>query len=374
MSGLPEGYLLRHATPGDVAAAQQVLDAAESADCGEPRRHDTRLEMELRDPRLDLARDVWVVVPPEASGSEASGSEVSGSSSSLAAVAIVWSPHATGEIPSDQYVHPDHRGRGLCTVLLDAVEERAAELAGTLAPGVSGTLMTWCEPSSDECFPALKARGFVRTREYFEMRIDLDEGAASDAPTAALPAAPTRPRWPEGITARLLRVGRDEPAIHIADTEAFAEHHMVEPRTYTEWRLRHIDRPDFDPGLWIVAWDADEIAGYVSAFVADDGGLVDDLAVRRAWRRRGVGLALLQEEFRALATRGVTVVRLFVDAQNVTGAARLYERAGMRIARRFEVLEKKPGRARKPSGSPARPRGSTTRGSSSLGSITHGPA
>jgi ribosomal protein S18 acetylase RimI-like enzyme len=254
---------------------------------------------------------------------------------------MVWSPHATGEIPSDQYVHPDHRGRGLCAVLRDAVEERAAELAGTLAPGVNGTLVTWCEPTGDECFPALKARGFVCGREYFEMRIDLDEGAATDALTAAL----TRPRWPEGITAWPLRVGRDEPAIHIADAEAFAEHHMVEPRTYAEWRLRHIDRPDFDPGLWLVAWEGDEIAGYVSAFVADGGGLVDDLAVRRVWRRRGVGLALLQEEFRALATRGVTVVRLFVDAQNVTGAARLYERAGMRIARRFEVLEKKPARA-----------------------------
>jgi mycothiol synthase len=336
MSGLPEGYFLRCAAPSDIAAAQQVLDAAESADCGELRRHDTRLEMELRDPRLDLARDVLVVVPPAVSGPAASGS-----SSSLAAVAIVWSPHAAGEIPSDQYVHPDHRGRGLCAVLLDAVEERAAELAGTLAPGVKGTLMAWCEPTSDECCSALKVRGFVCTREYFEMRIDLNEGGAPDTLTAAL----ARPRWPEGIAARPLRAGRDEPAIHLADTEAFAEHHMVEPRTYADWRLRHIDRPDFDPGLWLVAWDGDEIAGYVAAFVADGGGLVDDLAVRQAWRRRGVGLALLEEEFRALATRGVTVVRLLVDAQNVTGAARLYERAGMRIARRFEVLEKKLTRA-----------------------------
>ena len=336
MSGLPEGYLLRCAAPGDVVAAQQVLDAAESADCGEPRRHDTRLEMEFRDPRLDLARDVWVVVPPAASCSSAAGS-----SSSLAAVAVVWAPHASGEIPSDQYVHPDHRGRGLGAALLDAVEERAVELAATLAPGVNGTLMTWCEPSSDEWYAALKARGFVCTREYFEMRIDLGEDAAPGALAAAL----ARPRWPEGIVARPLREGRDEPAIHIADAEAFAEHHMVEPRTYAEWRLRHIDRPDFDPGLWLVAWDGDEIAGYVAAFVADDGGLVDDLAVRRAWRRRGVGIALLQEEFRALATRGVTVVRLLVDAQNVTGAARLYENAGMLIARRFEVLAKKLTRA-----------------------------
>jgi mycothiol synthase len=319
VTGLPEGYHLRHASPDDVAAAQEVLDAAETAECGEPRHHDTRLEIEFRDPHLDLGRDVWVVSAP------------TGSASTLAAVAMVFRPHATGEIPSDHYVHPDHRGLGLCAVLLEAVEGRAAELAGALAAGVSGTLVTWCEPSG-ECYQVFKAHGFAATREYFEMRIDLGEQrAALD--------------WPAGITARPLRVGRDEPAVHAADAEAFAEHHMVEPRTYAEWRLRHIDRPDFDPGLWLVAWDGDEVAGYVAALVAPDGGFVDDLAVRRPWRRRGLGLALLREEFRALAARGVTVVRLFVDAQNVTGAARLYEKAGMRVARRFEVLEKRLPRA-----------------------------
>jgi len=33
-------------------------------------------------------------------------------------------------------------------------------------------------------------------------------------------------------------------------------------------------------------------------------------------------------------------VRLYVDAQNVTGAVRVYEAAGMHVARRFDVLEK----------------------------------
>ena len=149
------------------------------------------------------------------------------------------------------------------------------------------------------------------------------------------------PRWPDGITLRSLRVGRDEPRVHAADAEAFAEHHLFEPRSYAEWRRRVIDVSDFDPRLWLIGWDGDEVAGYAAASAAADGGMVGDLAVRRPWRGRGLGLALLLEEFRALASRGVTVVRLDVDAQNATGAVELYERAGMQVARRFDVFEKK---------------------------------
>jgi mycothiol synthase len=316
VTGLPEGYLLRHASLADIPAAQRVLDDAETADCGDPRRHENRLEVDFRDPHLDLARDAWVVVAP------------AGSVAPIAAVAMVWRPHATGEIAADHYIHPEHRGRGLCEVLLDTIEARATELAGTVAPGVSACLVVWAELGIAEYYGSLEARGFAVTRQYFEMRIDLAEELEI-------------PRWPDGLAPRMLRVGRDEPQLHVADAEAFAEHHMYEPSTYEEWRLHHVDRADFDPELWPIGWDGDEIAGYAAASVADDGGLVGDLAVRRPWRGRGLGLALLLEEFRALAARGVTVVRLYVDAQNPTGAVALYERAGMRVARRFDVLVKR---------------------------------
>ncbi len=38
--------------------------------------------------------------------------------------------------------------------------------------------------------------------------------------------------------------------------------------------------------------------------------------------------------------RGVQTVDLGVDAENLTGATRLYERAGMREARRFAIYRK----------------------------------
>jgi ribosomal protein S18 acetylase RimI-like enzyme len=55
--------------------------------------------------------------------------------------------------------------------------------------------------------------------------------------------------------------------------------------------------------------------------------------VRRPWRRRGIALALLHHAFRELAARGKPRAGLGVDSESLTGATRLYERAGMRVVR-----------------------------------------
>jgi ribosomal protein S18 acetylase RimI-like enzyme len=67
------------------------------------------------------------------------------------------------------------------------------------------------------------------------------------------------------------------------------------------------------------------------------------LAVRRPWRRRGLGLALLRHSFVEMERRGMTRASLGVDAENLTGAVALYERAGMRVARRNDCWQKELG-------------------------------
>ena len=64
------------------------------------------------------------------------------------------------------------------------------------------------------------------------------------------------------------------------------------------------------------------------------------VGVRRAWRRRGLGLALLRHAFGEYRRRGVRKVGLSVDAESVTGAPRLYERAGMRLQTGYVVYVK----------------------------------
>ena len=76
--------------------------------------------------------------------------------------------------------------------------------------------------------------------------------------------------------------------------------------------------------------------------VGDPGvGWIPSLGVRRPWRRRGIGLALLRHAFEEFGRRGKRAVGLGVDAESVTGAVELYERAGMHVWRRSTTYGKK---------------------------------
>jgi GNAT superfamily N-acetyltransferase len=85
----------------------------------------------------------------------------------------------------------------------------------------------------------------------------------------------------------------------------------------------------------------DEIAGVLRGEPNRFGtGWVGALGVREGWRKRGIGLALLRHAFAEFHRRGETRIALGVDAQNPTGATRLYERAGMRVAYEAIAFEK----------------------------------
>ena len=218
------------------------------------------------------------------------------------------------------------RGGGGEEELLETVETRAAELA---APGaVLRTVAAEPDSSARELY---ERRGYRPIRHSFHMSIDV---------TGNVP----EPVWPEGIMVRTHVPGEDDERVYEADQEAFEDHwdHVRTP--YSEWRFYTVERKDLDPTLWFLAEEGPEIAGISlcgAHFSGEPGvGRVATLAVRRSWRRRGLGLALLHHSFRTLKDRGYREVRLEVDGENLTGAVRLYERAGMRVARRYDTFEK----------------------------------
>lgn len=307
---LPDGYTVRHPTDTDAPAAQAVLDAAETHDTGEPRRHDDDLATVWRDPDCDLARNWWLI---------------SARKEEVVAVAWVW-PEMAGEVMAEHYVRPDHRSRGLGAVLLDVIELRTSELPSTTRVGASH-LVVWCEDRDGGRRDELDARGFEPERQYYEMAIDLGK-----------PFPPAR--WPRGIRPRGYRPEADERRLYDADEEAFAEHFLFESISPEQWRLHFLEASGSDPTLWWLAWDGDELAGFVIPAAEEHGAVIREFAVRRPWRGRGIGRALLATAFTTLRDRGETIVRLFVDVQNVTDALRVYEAAGMRVSRRFDVMQK----------------------------------
>ena len=175
--------------------------------------------------------------------------------------------------------------------------------------------------------------GFEPVRVFHTMRITLD-------------AVPEPPAVPQGIVIREFQLGVDDRAVFETLNDVFAEHWGLHSPTYEEWHHRNISgtETEFDPSLWFLATDGGRVVGIAlcaaTTPMAEDTAEVTELGVRRDWRGRGLGLALLVTAFRAFSDRGIGNAELGVDAQNETGALRLYERAGMRAVSSFEWWQK----------------------------------
>src|SRR5215213_7312551 len=157
-------------------------------------------------------------------------------------------------------------------------------------------------------------------------------------------APPAPPVWPEGLRVDAFDPGSDDRAFHAAHQEAFADHWEYTPRPFEAWRKGNIESEKFDPALWCVLRDGDEIAaGTINVADLYGGGWVAALFTRRPWRRRGIGGALLADAFGRFWERGERNVGLGVDAEGDLGAFQLYEHAGMKPVLGWVMYEKELG-------------------------------
>jgi mycothiol synthase len=109
------------------------------------------------------------------------------------------------------------------------------------------------------------------------------------------------------------------------------------------WAQKQAGSPSYDPTMWLLATEEGEPVGALTASVAGDRGWVDQLGVLAPWRGRGIAGALLRRSFATFARRGRRRVLLSVDAENPTGATRLYERVGMLVVNRWDWWERSLG-------------------------------
>jgi ribosomal protein S18 acetylase RimI-like enzyme len=151
--------------------------------------------------------------------------------------------------------------------------------------------------------------------------------------------APALAVFPAGVELRPFIEDEHAKAVWQADNEVFRDHWGSHEFTFEGWSNR-FSNPNFDPTLWMVAWDGNEIAGFSQNRMRQGIGWVGTIGVRRPWRSQGLGLALLHQTFGEFYKRGTTTIGLGVDSANLTGATRLYERAGMYVASELALYEK----------------------------------
>jgi GNAT superfamily N-acetyltransferase len=319
MKRLSEQFTLR---PGTLEDVPQIVPMANRWAQETLGRNEFTLDSfaeEWRDPTLDLATNTRVAELP---------------GGTIAGCVEVWSSAPFVSHWLWACVDPALRGSGIGTAMMEWAEARARETIGLAPAGARVTTIAASIGMHQPTTDLLRDRGFEAIRSALTMERALDAG---------MPA----PAWPAGIEVYPMRPGQ-ERAVYRAVDESFQDHwghlHVPEDEGFPIWLHRMADRPAFDPSLWFVAVEADEIAGVALCFPERGGdqalGWVSTLGVRRPWRKRGLGLALLYHAFGELRRRGCARVGLGVDGQSLTGATRLYEKAGMRAVTRSITFEK----------------------------------
>jgi ribosomal protein S18 acetylase RimI-like enzyme len=232
-------------------------------------------------------------------------------------------------------VDPHYEGQGLDEYLLDWADNRALEALDRVDPGYRVSIRSHSLHENENSINVKLAAGYKQIRHSFRMRIEMEE-------------PPPEPVWPEGIGIRMYNPEKDARTIYEVDEEVFQDHFgFIEepPDEGFEKFMHHMTGDEsYDPTMWYLAVEGDEIVGLCLCrkygLEDKEAGWISSLGVKRTWRCQGIALGLLQLAFGEFYKRGQKNVGLGVDAESLTGATDLYNKAGMSIQRQFDLFEK----------------------------------
>ena len=326
---LPPQFTIRNVSLSDIPAAVKLFNTYEQHYLGYQGFTLNNLETGWKTPGFNPETDIQVVFNPE---------------DEMVGYIEVWT---ISDPPVHPWVwgrvHPEYHGVGIGTYLFNWGEERVRQAiedcpADARVAYRTGTVNTLRPPIA-----LFESLGLALIRHSFRMVIELDK-------------KPPKPIWPAGITLRTVTDPEaDVETIYRVDNDAFKDHfgYIEQPfetelALFRNWLLN--DESLIDPSLWFIAMDGNEPIGYALCAGWDhevrDFGHINGLGVLRSHRRLGIGLALLHHAFGEYFRRSKKGISLGVDAENLTGALRLYKKAGMHVHRQFDLYEKelRPGR------------------------------
>lgn len=314
-------FKLRQANMNDASAVTAMLNASAIDQIGAPNVSQDLLESDWDGPNFDLKNSVRIAETLEGQ---------------IIGYVEVWD---TDSLPVSNFVwarvDPEFEGLGVGTKMMQWAEKRLQQTITRVPDDLMVGMRSACFSNHEPSKILLESLDMSPIRYFWRMEIELNQ-------------MPPKPKWPEGIILSNLAELGDLRAIYRAFDDAFQDHFGFVPQSEEEkladWEHWIATDKEFDPRLWMVALDGQEIAGICicrsSNWEDPDMGWVNIFGVRRPWRKQGLGLAFLQHAFSEFYRRGKLRTGLMVDADSLTGATRLYIKAGMHVTRELHDYEK----------------------------------
>jgi len=231
------------------------------------------------------------------------------------------------------FLLPEWRRKGIGLAMFRHAEARLRQIAAEHPEPGERYFQSFAADTEKGAIALLEAQGYQPVRYGIDMVRNLSE---------PFPEAP----MPAGLEVRPSTEVHFR-SIHAALNEAFRDHWGYRAQSYEDF-LHWTELPTFMPSLWKVAWAGDEVAGTVLNFVnkaenAEYGrkrGYTEEISVRRPWRKMGLARSLLVQSMKMFKEMGMTETALGVDAQNLSGALKLYQSVGYKEVKRHTTFRK----------------------------------
>lgn len=254
----------------------------------------------------------------------------------------LWFPQPGEEPDTDAYflmpVHPEFRNEGLEEEMLRWAEGQVRAVAqerghqGKVRTGMSDGTPEYMAYRKD----VLARNGYAPVRYWFKMARDLNEPVPD-------------PALPEGFTLTHTEGAADAVRWIEMFNMSFIDHwnhHEESAEGHAHW-LRNDPNYVNERDLVAVAPDGTWASFCFCMVYREDNeakgrkeGWIDILGTRRGYRKMGLGTAMLIAGMRKLKEAGMDTAVLGVDAENPTGALRLYESVGFKQVRSSTTYNK----------------------------------
>ena len=212
---------------------------------------------------------------------------------------------------------PEYYEKEIAQAMLDFAENELRRMTADLPADREKIFRTWWRMKNQKAIQFFLSNGYQITRYFYRMTRPIE-----------IPLKPYP--LPQGLEIRPVQPEHYRK-IWDAMQEAFEDHWSYIPPSESQYQA-WLTEATFQPDIWKVAWDGDQVAGMVLNFYKPEEneefnrkrGYTEEISVRRPWRNRGLAKALIAESINLFEGMGMTETHLSVDVDNRTGALNLY--------------------------------------------------